>query len=138
MNQPIDLNELKRIKENLRQQPQTLDELWFSYPEFWQTLAWSKVQLSLWLTCQPDIFKDDSKEGITTYINRQQNKNFKENLSEEIIKILKIEQRPLPLTFIKNKLPKELIVTETMMKSTIEDHPYLSMIGPLVKFDKKN
>jgi hypothetical protein len=135
MNQSIDLKELKRIKDNLRQQPQTLDELWFSYPGLWQVLAWSKVQLSLWLTCQPDIIKDENGTGILTYICRQQDSVERIDLGEEIVKILKIEQRPLPLNNIKNMLPTGTLTTEALLKKAIEEHPQLTMMGPLVKLN---
>ncbi|HAT8656781.1 hypothetical protein [Legionella pneumophila] len=135
MNQSIDLTELKRIKDNLRQQPQTLDELWFSYPGLWQALAWNKVQLSLWLTCQPDIVKEENEASISTYISRQQDSLGRIDLGEEIVRILKVEQRPLALNFIKNKLPTGTFATETILKKAIEDHPQLTMMGPLVKLN---
>ncbi|HAU3625224.1 TPA: hypothetical protein F7146_10455 [Legionella pneumophila] len=135
MNQSIDLNEFKRIKANLRQHPQTLDELWFSYQGLWQELTWNKAQLSLWLACQADISKNENNENKVTYVCQKQQEAYEEELGQAIVNILKVVQRPLPLNQIKNKLPTGMLATEPMLKKAIENHPQLSMMGPLVKLN---
>lgn len=131
-----DLQGLTRLKKNIASQSQSLEELWLSQPGLWQELNWEQAQLKLWLRCQPDINVESSDPQSIRYQLKTAKADGAANLSEEIAKILQGVGKPMPMAQLKNKLPAGLLVTEPMIKAAINNHPGLTLTGPLVKLNQ--
>ena len=134
------LRGLDRLKNNISDQPQSLDDLWLSQPALWQILGWEKSQLNLWLRCQPEIetihdntAADKSRDLSPCFLRKATNNAQDKELGSEIVTILKGFGKPMPLVQLKNKLPSGLLATEPMIKAAVNRHPSLALVGPMVK-----
>ncbi|WP_116365598.1 hypothetical protein [Parahaliea mediterranea] len=133
MNDAANQKALARLLISVREEPQTLEELWQAQPMLWQDLGWEQSQLLLWLYCQPGLVRDTNSNGVERYALADINAQDEPDLSQEIAKIVQSNGRPLPLAQLKSRLPSGLLATEPMLRAAIAEHPNLQMVGPMVK-----
>ncbi|HAV1368366.1 hypothetical protein [Vibrio parahaemolyticus] len=125
---------LQQTLDGLASQPQALDDIWSKKSHIWQELGWQKSQLSLWLNCQSAVVREASSglfslrtEGRSTADNSSQ------NLGDILLDLVVELKRPLPVKLALSKLPSHIVATEGMLKSAVQEHPKLTMMGPLIK-----
>jgi hypothetical protein len=131
----IDLRQaLQQTLDGLTSQPQALDDIWSKQSHIWQELGWQKSQLSLWLNCQSAVEREANTglfslrtEGKATADNSSQ------NLGDILLDLVVELKRPLPVKLALSKLPSHIVATEGMLKSAVQEHPKLTMMGPLIK-----
>ncbi|WP_439147286.1 hypothetical protein [Vibrio sp.] len=125
---------LQRTLDDLGSQPQPLEDIWSKQSHIWQELGWQKSQLSLWLNCQSAV---EREVNTGLFSLRTQDKATAENSSQnlgDILLDLVIElNRPLPIKLALSKLPSHIVATEGMLKSAVQEHSKLTMMGPLIK-----
>ncbi|MFS1920072.1 hypothetical protein [Vibrio lentus] len=125
---------LQQTLDGLASQPQPLDDIWSKQSHIWQELGWQKSQLSLWLNCQSAV---EIEESTGLFSLRTEDKSTAENSSQnlgDILLDLVIElNRPLPIKLALSKLPCHIVATEGMLKSAVQEHSKLTMMGPLIK-----
>lgn len=125
---------LQQTLDGLTSQPQALDDIWSKQSHIWQELGWQKSQLSLWLNCQSAVEREANTglfslrtEGKATADNSSQ------NLGDILLDLVVELKRPLPVKLALNKLPSHIVATEGMLKIAVQEHPKLTMMGPLIK-----
>ncbi|MGR5165968.1 hypothetical protein ACPV5L_02055 [Vibrio astriarenae] len=125
---------LQQTLDGLTSQPQALDDIWSKQNHIWQELGWQKSQLSLWLNCQSAVEREANTglfslrtEGRATADNSSQ------NLGDILLDLVVELKRPLPVKLALSKLPSHIVATEGMLKSAVQEHPKLTMMGPLIK-----
>ncbi|MCG7553270.1 hypothetical protein [Pseudoalteromonas sp. Of11M-6] len=125
---------LQQTLDGLTSQPQALDDIWSKQSHIWQELGWQKSQLSLWLNCQSAVEREANTglfslrtEGKATADNSSQ------NLGDILLDLVVELKRPLPVKLALSKLPSHIVATEGMLKSAVQEHPKLTMMGPLIK-----
>ncbi|EJX5613856.1 hypothetical protein OEA42_003176 [Vibrio parahaemolyticus] len=125
---------LQQTLDGLTSQPQALDDIWSKQSHIWQELGWQKSQLSLWLNCQSAVVREANSglfslrtEGRATADNSSQ------NLGDILLDLVVELKRPLPVKLALSKLPSHIVATEGMLKSAVQEHPKLTMMGPLIK-----
>ena len=125
---------LQHALEGLAIQPQALDDIWSKQNHIWQELGWQKSQLSLWLNCQKNIQKEPNS-GAFLIQAKESNKadNSSQNLGDILLDLVIEFNRPLPVKLALSKLPSHIVATEGMLKSAVQEHPKLTMMGPLIK-----
>lgn len=133
MNNATNQQALALLLDSLREEQQTLDELWHTQSLLWQDLGWEPSQLRLWLYCQPGLRRDTNNEGVEHFSQSDTDRQSEPNLAEEIARIVQSNGKPLPLAQLKKRLPAGMLATEPMLKAAIADHPHLQMQGPMVK-----
>lgn len=133
MNNATNQQALALLLNSLREEQQTLDELWHAQPLLWQDLGWEQSQLRLWLHCQPRLQRHINNEGVEHFSQSDTDRQSEPSLAEEIARIVQSNGKPLPLAQLKKRLPAGMLATEPMLKAAIADHPHLQMQGPMVK-----
>ncbi len=125
---------LQQTLDGLASQPQALDDIWSKQNHIWQELGWQKSQLSLWLNCQSAVERE-ANTGL--FFLRTEGKatadNSSQNLGDILLDLVVELKRPLPVKLALNKLPSHIVATEGMLKSAVQEHPKLTMMGPLIK-----
>lgn len=125
---------LQQTLDGLASQPQALDDIWSKQSHIWQELGWQKSQLSLWLNCQSAVEREVNT-GLfslrTQY--RATADNSSQNLGDILLDLVVDLKRPLPVKLALSKLPSHIVATEGMLKSAVQEHPKLTMMGPLIK-----
>lgn len=126
---------LQQVFEGFKSGPQSLSDIWLKYNHVWQGVGWQKSQLSLWLSCQSGISKQDESSDLYGLDNKeeQNSQNETTNLGEIILDIVAAAKRPVAIKLVIAQLPSHIVATEGMLKSAALDHPKLTMIGPLIK-----
>ncbi|MFT6906239.1 MAG: hypothetical protein ACJAS1_002904 [Oleiphilaceae bacterium] len=115
-------------------EPQTLDDIWLKQSHIWQEIGWGKSQLSLWLSCQKTLQKED--DGNTFSVKgcvKLKAENNSQNLGDILLDMVAELSRPIPVKLALTKLPSHIVATEGMLKSAVQQHPKLTMMGPLIK-----
>ncbi|RLA54500.1 MAG: hypothetical protein DRR42_01585 [Gammaproteobacteria bacterium] len=125
---------INRLKASLKREPGTLEDVWLAQPVLWQELGWSQSQLRLWLLCQPGL-EAIKTDGQLRYQFAAGDKSERPDLGEIIAKIVQGVGKPMPLAQLKSKLPAGTVVTEPMLKAAINQHPQLTLMGPMVKLN---
>ncbi|EPA0984577.1 hypothetical protein ACQZVD_003168 [Vibrio parahaemolyticus] len=125
---------LQHTLEGLVGQPQPLDDIWSKQSHIWQELGWQKSQLSLWLSCQKTVQKEPNTGAFLIHA-KQRDKVAKssQNLGDILLDLVIEFNRPLPVKLALSKLPSHIVATEGMLKSAVQEHPKLTMMGPLIK-----
>ncbi|EGQ8037364.1 hypothetical protein G5Y08_003646 [Vibrio parahaemolyticus] len=125
---------LQHTLKGLVGQPQPLDDIWSKQSHIWQELGWQKSQLSLWLSCQKTVQKEPNT-GAFLISAKEKDKadNSSQNLGDILLDLVIEFNRPLPVKLALSKLPSHIVATEGMLKSAVQEHPKLTMMGPLIK-----
>lgn len=125
---------LQHTLDGLVGQPQLLDDVWSKQSHIWQELGWQKNQLSLWLSCQKAVQKEPNT-GAFLIQAKQRDKadNSSQNLGDILLDLVVEFNRPLPVKLALSKLPSHIVATEGMLKSAVQEHLKLTMMGPLIK-----
>ncbi|HHC6483777.1 TPA: hypothetical protein ACN33C_004867 [Vibrio parahaemolyticus] len=125
---------LQQTLDGLMSQPQALDDIWSKQSHIWQELGWQKSQLSLWLNCQSAV-KREANTGLFSLRTegRATADNSSQNLGDFLLDLVVELKRPLPVKLALSKLPSHIVATEGMLKSAVQEHPKLTMMGPLIK-----
>lgn len=125
---------LQQTLDGLALESQTLDDIWQKQNHIWQEIGWQKAQLSLWLNCQKVIGKEpDSDTFIIKGSVKPKAENSSQNLGDILLDMVTELNRPLPVKLALSKLPSYIVATEGMLKSAVQEHPKLTMMGPLIK-----
>lgn len=125
---------LQQTLDGLAIESQTLDDIWLKQSHIWQEIGWQKAQLSLWINCQKSVNKESDsdtfsiKDGV-----KVKAENSSQNLGDILLDMVIELSRPLPVRLALNKLPSHIVATEGMLKIAAQEHPKLTMIGPLIK-----
>ncbi|CAK2402361.1 conserved hypothetical protein [Vibrio crassostreae] len=125
---------LQQTLDGLANQPQPLDDIWSKQSHIWQELGWQKSQLSLWLNCQ-SVVEGEANTGLFSLRteDRATAENSSQNLGDILLDLVIELNRPLPIKLALSKLPSHIVATEGMLKSAVQEHPKLTMMGPLIK-----
>ncbi|EJT3518681.1 hypothetical protein Q2Y20_000534 [Vibrio parahaemolyticus] len=125
---------LHQTLDGLASQPQPLDDIWSKQSHIWQELGWQKSQLSLWLNCQSAVERE-ANTGLFSLRTEDRAKvaNSSQNLGDILLDLVVELKRPLPVKLALSKLPSHIVATEGMLKSAVQEHPKLTMMGPLIK-----
>ncbi|HAS8156775.1 TPA: hypothetical protein I7722_01065 [Vibrio vulnificus] len=125
---------LQHTLEGLVGQPQPLDDIWSKQSHIWQELGWQKSQLSLWLSCQKSVQKEPNTGAFLIQAEvKDKADNSSQNLGDILLDLVIEFNRPLPVKLALSKLPSHIVATEGMLKSAVQEHPKLTMMGPLIK-----
>lgn len=125
---------LQQTLEGIAAEPQTLDDIWLKQNHIWQEIGWQKSQLSLWLNCQKSLVKESG--SLTFSIKggtKPKAENSSQNLGDILLDMVGELNRPMPVKLALTKLPSHIVATEGMLKSAVQEHPKLTMMGPLIK-----
>lgn len=125
---------LQQTLEGVAAEPQTLDDIWLKQNHIWQEIGWQKSQLSLWLNCQKSLVKES--DSLTFCIKggtKPKAENSSQNLGDILLDMVGELNRPMPVKLALTKLPSHIVATEGMLKSAVQEHPKLTMMGPLIK-----
>ncbi len=125
---------LQQTLDGLASQPQALDDIWSKHSHIWQELGWQKSQLSLWINCQSAVERE-ANTGLFSLRTegRAMADNSSQNLGDILLDLVAELKRPLPVKLALSKLPGHIVATEGMLKSAVQEHPKLTMMGPLIK-----
>ncbi|NIY91528.1 hypothetical protein [Vibrio diazotrophicus] len=125
---------LQQTLDGLTSQPQALDDIWSKQSHIWQELGWQKSQLSLWLNCQSAV---EREENTGLFSLRTQDRstadNSSQNLGDILLDLVVELKRKGAVKLALNKLPSHIVATEGRLKSPVQEHPKLTMMGPLIK-----
>lgn len=125
---------LQQTLDGLTSQPQALDDIWSKQSHIWQELGWQKSQLSLWLNCQSAVEREANTGLFSLQTqDRATADNSSQNLGDILLDLVVELKRPLPVKLALSKLPSHIVATEGMLKSAVQEHPKLTMMGPLIK-----
>ncbi|ENF8748689.1 hypothetical protein ABRI18_002289 [Vibrio fluvialis] len=125
---------LQHTLEGLVGQPQPLDDIWSKQSHIWQELGWQKSQLLLWLSCQKSVQKEPNTGAFLIQAEEKDKAdNSSQNLGDILLDLVIEFNRPLPVKLALSKLPSHIVATEGMLKSAVQEHPKLTMMGPLIK-----
>ena len=121
------------VLRQLEQGNCTLEQLWLDNSEVWQRLGWGQAQVSLWLRCLPGICFDEGDPANPSYRLGTGSGQKEPGLADQLVELLEIAGRPMPVSQLMNKLPHGVVVTEPMLRTAINADPRLQLTGPLVK-----
>ncbi|HAV1362929.1 hypothetical protein CGG91_10960 [Vibrio parahaemolyticus] len=125
---------LQQTLDGLTSQPQALDDIWSKQSHIWQELGWQKSQLSLWLNCQSAVEREVNTGLFSLRTqDRATADNSSQNLGDILLDLVVELKRPLPVKLALSKLPSHIVATEGMLKNAVQEHPKLTMMGPLIK-----
>jgi len=125
---------LQQTLEGIAAEPQTLDDIWLKRNHIWQEIGWQKSQLSLWLNCQKSLIKENDSDTFNIKdVTKPKAENSSQNLGDILLDMVGELNRPIPVKLALTKLPSHIVATEGMLKSAVQEHPKLSMMGPLIK-----
>ena len=125
---------LQQTLEGVATHPQTLDDIWLKQNHIWQEIGWQKSQLSLWLNCQKSLVKNPDSETFNIKGGaKPKADNSSQNLGDILLDMVGEFDRPMPVKLALTKLPNYIVATEGMLKSAVQEHPKLTMMGPLIK-----
>lgn len=125
---------LQQTLDGLAIESQTLDDIWLKQNHIWQEIGWKKDQLSLWLSCQKSIDKESDSDAFTVNGSvKPKVENSSQNLGDILLDMVVELNRPLAVKLALSKLPSHIVATEGMLKGAAQEHPKLTMIGPLIK-----
>ena len=129
------LNELRVLEKELASAPQSLEQIRQGNPLLWQELAWTPAQTRLWLRNLPDVQVHEQEPDNPSY--RLGGKgNVPLDLGDAIAKVAAELGRPVPIAQLRSKLPPGTVATDPMIRAAIEDHPALTITGPMVRLAK--
>ncbi len=121
------------VLSNLKQEAMTLEQIWQDYGLVWQQLGWNLAQIKLWLLCQPSVQIQQASNGEQAFQIQCAQTNQETNLSDELVALLHLAGRPMPLSQLISKLPAGRVVTEPMLRAAAQQDARLELKGPLLK-----
>lgn len=125
---------LQQTLDGVAREPQTLDDIWLKQIHVWQEIGWQKEQLSLWLNCQKTLQKNANDNTFTIKGSvKPKAENSSQNLGDILLDLVVELNRPMPVKLALTKLPSHIVATEGMLKTAVQEHPKLTMMGPLIK-----
>ena len=123
---------LEAVRRSINTSPQSLEHLWQNHPLLWQQQGWSQHQLRLWLSCQPNIAISQTNTDNPEYSVAREEQE-KDDLGTTILKVVDQLGGRVLLAQLKAKLPPGTLATEQMLRTTVNNHPDLTLTGPFVR-----
>lgn len=114
---------LNQLIVKLRDNPVNADLLYVEQRELWQSLAFSKAQVALWLSSLP----------LTNIgSNTQAQYNILPDLTQHLLTLLQQSGGRMPLTQVLKKLPTGITTSEQQIRKLAQQHAQLDIKGPLL------
>ena len=116
-------DQLKQVIKRLQCMDRKPSTIYNEYNQLWQSLGFTKTQLSLWLASLP--LKNRQKEPSAGY-------QVTPDIAAYLVSLLRQADGRMPLAQVLKKLPAGITTSEQQIRKLAQQHAHLDIKGPLL------